>query len=164
MACQFMISGLVPNMQIRDDDLSGPEIRALLKFHLADAFDNSPPDSVFALDITALQGTDISFWTIWEDGILLGCGALKQLTKTHGEIKSMRTASTAFGRGVGSKVLTHIIAEAKSRGMTRLSLETGENEAYAPARALYAKFDFKACGPFANYPAGDFSVFMDLNL
>ncbi len=151
-------------MQIRDDDLSGPEIRALLKFHLADAFDNSPPDSVFALDITALQGPDISFWSIWEDGTLLGCGALKQLAKTHGEIKSMRTVSTAFGRGFGSKMLAHIIAEAKSRGMTRLNLETGETEAYGPARALYAKFGFEICGPFADYKENAFSVFMSLKL
>jgi len=151
-------------MEIRTDDLSGPEIRALLKSHLADAYNNSPPDSVFALDISALQGPDITFWSIWESGALLGCGALKQHSKTHGEVKSMRTDDTALGRGVGSQMMAHIIQNAKARGMTRLSLETGENAPYAPARALYKKFGFNICGPFADYKESAFSVFMALDL
>ena len=151
-------------MEIREDDLQGAEIQALLHDHLADAYKNSPPDSVYALDLTELRKPDISFWSIWEDGVLLGCGALKQLDKTHGEIKSMRTAEAALKRGVGSKMLAHIIAQAKLRGYTRLSLETGDNEPYAPARALYAKFGFEYCGPFAEYEDGDFSLFMSLRL
>ena len=151
-------------MHIIDDDLSGAEIQALLREHLADAYKNSPPDSVYALDLTGLQKPDISFWSLWEDGVLLGCGALKQLDKTHGEIKSMRTADAALKRGVGSKILTHIIEQARRRGYTRLSLETGNNKPYAPARALYTKYGFEYCEPFADYEDGDFSLFMSLEL
>lgn len=151
-------------MQIRNDDLSGAEIQALLREHLADAYKNSPPDSVYALDLTELQSPDISFWSIWEDEVLLGCGALKQLNKTHGEIKSMRTTTAALKRGVGSKILTHIIEQAKQRGYQRLSLETGNNKPYAPARALYTKHGFEYCEPFADYEDGDFSLFMGLGL
>lgn len=149
---------------IRKDDLSGPEIQTLLKNHLEDAYKNSPADSVFALDISALQGPGIAFWSVWEDSALLGCGALKQLSKTHGEVKSMRTDNAALGRGVGSLMLAHIIAQAKARGMAQLSLETGENEAYAPARFLYQKFGFEICGPFADYKKHTFSIFMTLGL
>ncbi len=155
-------------MHIRRDDLSGAEIQALLQEHLADAYRNSPPDSVYALDLTELCKPDISFWSIWEEDILLGCGALKELDKTHGEIKSMRTTEAALKRGVGSMMVAHIIEQAKTRGYSRLSLETGSNEPYAPARALYAKFGFEECGPFADYEAdgedGAFSLFMTLVL
>ena len=151
-------------MHIKTDDLTGTKIRALLTLHLGDAYKNSPPDSVYALDIKALQKPNISFWSVWEDGALLGCGALKQISPSHGEIKSMRTDARALSRGVGSKVLTHIIGQAKARGYARLSLETGNNEPYAPARALYSKFGFTVCGPFADYTLSGFSVFMTLEL
>ena len=155
-------------MYIREDDLSGSEIRTLLREHLADAYKHSPPDSVYALDLTALKKPNIRFWSIWEDGvkdgILLGCGALKHLDNTHGEIKSMRTTSAAYRRGVGSKMLSHIIDQAQASGYERLSLETGSNQPYAPARALYNKFGFKECGPFADYEDGGFSLFMTREL
>ncbi len=151
-------------MQIREDDLKGSQIQALLRDHLADAHANSPPGSVYALDLTALQNPDITFWTVWDDDVLLGCGALKELDKTHGEIKSMRTAPHALKRGVGNKMLTHIITQANGRGYKRLSLETGNNAAYKPARALYGKFGFETCGPFSDYKDGTFSVFMTLIL
>jgi len=151
-------------MQILKDNLSGPEIQDLLREHLSDAYRNSPPDSVYALDLTELKKPDISFWSAWENGVLLGCGALKELDKTHGEIKSMRTATAALNRGVGSMVVTHIIEQARARGYKRLSLETGNNQPYAPARGLYLKFGFEYCGPFADYEDGAFSLFMRLDL
>lgn len=151
-------------MLIREDDLSGEEIQNLLREHLEDAYRNSPPDSVYALDLTELQKSDISFWSVWEDDVLLGCGALKELDSSHGEIKSMRTTDAALKRGVGSKMLTHIIERARARGYRHLSLETGSNEPYVPARALYTKFGFQECGPFAGYEDGTFSLFMTLVL
>lgn len=151
-------------MQIIQDDLTGTEIQSLLQSHLTEAYENSPADAVFALDLSELQTPEINFWTIWQDGKLLGCGALKKLDNAHGEIKSMRTDERALGKGVASKMLIHIIEQAKLSGFTGLSLETGENEAYAPARNLYKKFGFKTCGPFADYKENAFSVFMTLEL
>jgi len=151
-------------MQIREDDLKGSQIQTLLRNHLADAHANSPPGSVYALDLTALQKPDITFWSVWDEDVLLGCGALKHLNARHGEIKSMRTTRHALKRGVGSMVLTHIIDQARGRGYGRLSLETGNNAAYEPARALYEKFGFETCGPFSDYKDGAFSVFMTLAL
>ncbi len=152
------------NVQIIQDDLTGAEIQTLLQSHLTEAYENSPADAVFALDLSELQTPEINFWTIWQDGELLGCGALKKLGGSHGEIKSMRTADHALGKGVASKMLIHIIEQAKLSGLERLSLETGENEAYAPARNLYEKFGFKTCGPFADYKENQFSIFMTLDL
>lgn len=113
------------SMEIRLDDLSGPEIRALLDEHLRNMHEVSPPESVHALDLDKLRQPDISFWTVWEGSDLLGCGALRALSPAHGEIKSMRTAEAHRGRGVARAVLNHIVAEAKARGFERLSLETG---------------------------------------
>src|SRR5512144_2784254 len=117
-------------MEIRTDDLSGPEIAALLNEHLASMYLHSPPESVHALPIEKLRSPDITFWSVWEDGELLGCGALKQLDPFHGEIKSMRTVARHLRKGVGRVVLDHIIKEAKRRGYQRLSLETGSMAAF----------------------------------
>ena len=151
-------------MRIEPDDLSRPEVQALLREHLSNMYELSPPESVHALDLTALRASDITFWTVWDESTLLGCGALKELSPTHGEIKSMRTAATQRRRGAGRYVLTHIIAQARSRGYRQLSLETGSSEAFSPARRLYGQFGFTACGPFANYAADANSVFMSLQL
>jgi len=145
---------------IRIDDLQGPEIRALLEEHLRNMYEVSPPESVHALDLAALQKPEITFWTAWSDGELLGCGALKALDRTHGEIKSMRTAMTRRRTGVGRAMLEHIVAEARGRGYERLSLETGSMEAFAPARHLYERFGFTYCGPFADYVVDPNSAFM----
>jgi putative acetyltransferase len=147
-------------MEIRLDDLSGPEIRALLEEHLANMRRISPPGSVHALDLDGLRRPEVSFWTVWEDGALLGCGALKQLDERHGEIKSMRTAESARRRGVARAVLQHILAEARRRGYARLSLETGAQPFFEPARRLYASFGFEPCGPFDRYTDDPNSVFM----
>ena len=151
-------------MLIQVDDLSGPEIRALLEEHLRNMHALSPPESVHALDLTALQRPEITFWTVWSQGELWGCGALKALDPTHGEVKSMRTASTRRRCGVGRAMLEHIIAEARTRSYARLSLETGSMDAFAPARRLYESFGFTYCGPFADYAADPNSAFMTRTL
>lgn len=151
-------------MLIRIDDLTGPGIRDLLEEHLRSMRELSPPESVHALDLDSLRQPGITFWTVWSDGELLGCGALKQLEPAHGEVKSMRTAATRRRRGVGRAMLQHILAEARTRGYTRLSLETGSMEAFAPARNLYETFGFTYCAPFADYGVDPNSVFMTRTL
>lgn len=151
-------------LQIRIDDLRGPEVAALLQTHVAFCRASSPPESTHVLDLDALRAADITFWTAWEGSELLGCGALKQLDAGHGEIKSMHTAARRRGRGVGLAILKQIVAEARSRGYRRLSLETGSMEAFAPARALYSAFGFVECPPFGGYRLDPNSVFMTLEL
>lgn len=151
-------------MRIRLDDLRGPEIALLLQEHLREMYDTSPPESVHALDLDRLREPDISFWTIWDDDDLAGCGALKQLSATHAEIKSMRTAHTFRRRGVGALMLQHILDEARSRNYQHVSLETGSMDYFAAARQLYAKFGFTECGPFEGYVLDPYSVFMTLQL
>ena len=151
-------------VHIKIDDLSGPEIRELLQEHLASMRRHSPPESVHALPIEGLRKPEITFWTVWENGELLGCGALKELDAQHGEIKSMRTASRHLRKGVARTLLRHIIGEAARRGYRRLSLETGSMEAFEPARQLYARSGFTFCGPFADYVEDPNSVFMTKEL
>jgi putative acetyltransferase len=151
-------------MDIRVDDLNGPEIIQLLQEHLHSMTLHSPPESIHALDIEKLRKPDITFWTVWQDSKLMGCGALKELDAAHGEIKSMRTASAHLRKGVATAMLTHILEEARRRSYRRLSLETGSVEAFAPARSLYARFGFKPCAPFAEYVEDPYSVFMTIEL
>jgi len=151
-------------MEIRLDDLAGPEIRGLLAEHLHNMHQLSPPESVHALDVTALLKPDITFWTVWLNGELLGCGALKELSPAHGEIKSMRTVTAHRRKGVGRAMLEHIIAEARRRSYARLSLETGSMTAFEPARRLYESFGFEYCGPFADYTEDPNSVFLTRTL
>ena len=151
-------------MHIKIDDLKGSEIYELLQEHLRSMKLHSPPESVHALDIEALRQPEITFWTVWENGELLGCGALKELDSQHGEIKSMRTAAFHLRKGVAKNLLNHILEEAKRRGYGRLSLETGSAEAFEPARQLYASFGFTYCGPFADYVEDPYSVFMTREL
>ena len=146
--------------EIREDDLSGAEIAALLREHLASVALHSPPESIHALDLEELRVPSVTFWTVWQASTLVGCGALRELDPEHGEIKSMRTASTHLRRGVGAALLRHMIAVGKKRGYRRLSLETGSMEAFAPARALYASFGFELAGPFGDYVEDPNSVFM----
>jgi putative acetyltransferase len=145
---------------IRLDDLRGPEIVALLEEHLEDMRAASPPESKHALDLDGLRRPEITFWTVWDGDLLVGCGALKELDSTHGEIKSMRTAAGYRGRGLASAMLSHIVEEAARRGYRRLSLETGSGEFFAPARALYGKFGFVVSEPFGDYKADPNSCFM----
>jgi putative acetyltransferase len=151
-------------MQITPDDLTGPEIRALLEVHFAGMLASSPPGSCHFLDFDGLNAPDVSFWSIRDEGLLAGCGALKQLTPSHGEIKSMRTDAAHLGKGVGTAMLRHIIAEAKARGMTRLSLETGSTPDFDAGHALYRRHGFAYCDPFANYVLDPFSRYMTLEI
>lgn len=147
-------------MQIRVDDLARPEIRALLREHLRDMHRSSPSESVHALDVAGLLQPEITVWTAWAGGELLGCGALKELDPAHGEIKSMRTALTHRREGVARAMLEHIIAEARRRSYVRLSLETGSMHVFEPARRLYEGFGFNYCSPFAGYAEDPNSVFL----
>ena len=151
-------------MKIKIDDLKGSEIHHLLQEHLQSMALHSPPESIHALDLEALRQPDITFWTVWKSGELLGCGALKELNSRHAEIKSMRTASQHLRKGVAQGLLTHILEEARWRGYRRISLETGSMEAFEPARKLYAKFGFTYCEPFADYVEDPYSVFMSREL
>lgn len=151
-------------MDIRIDDLRGPEIAELLNEHLRDMHRVSPPESIHALDLEGLCQPDITFWTIWDEGSLAGCGALKELDPHHAEIKSMRTASAHRRKGVAKQMLQHLLDEAKRRGYTRVSLETGSMDFFMPARTLYASFGFAPCPPFTDYIEDPNSVFMTKGL
>jgi putative acetyltransferase len=151
-------------MKIIIDDLQHPAIHELLNEHLQNMYELSPPESVHALDMEKLRAPDITFWTIWEDDVLLGCGALKELDRKHGEIKSMRTPQAQRRKGAGRAILAHIIEVARQRAYERLSLETGSTDAFKPAQKLYESFGFTTCGPFADYTDDPNSVFMTLQL
>lgn len=149
-------------IRIETDDPARPDVHQLLSEHLADMFATSPAESVHALDHSALSHESITFWTAREDRVLLGCGALKMLSAGHAEIKSMRTTASARGRGVATLMLEHIVAEAARRGYERVSLETGTEDYFAPARRLYARHGFTECPPFGDYTLDPHSVFMEL--
>lgn len=151
-------------MQIREDDLTGDDIAALLAEHLEEMHEITPPGSVHALDLESLRGPQMSFWSIWEGEALVGCGALKQLAPREGEIKSMRTARAHRRKGVAARMLTHILEVARARGYERLYLETGALPAFEPARTLYARYGFEPRGPFGDYTDDPNSAFMSLAL
>ena len=151
-------------MRIQIDDLTGPAIRTLIEEHLANMRLHSPPESIHALPLDDLRKSDVTFWTAWEESELLGCGALKELDRTHGEIKSMRTAERHLREGVARALLDHLMAEARARGYRRLSLETGSMAAFEPARQLYLRAGFRYCPPFADYILDPNSVFMTMEL
>lgn len=151
-------------MLIKIDDLQHPAIHALLNEHLENMYELSPPESVHALDLEKLRAPDITFWTAWENDVLLGCGALKELDQKHGEIKSMRTPLAYRRKGAGQAILAHMIEVAKERSYERLSLETGAAEAFIPARKLYESFGFSYYEPFGDYTDDPNSVFMTLRL
>lgn len=148
------------DLEIRPDPLLDPRVAALLQAHLDDMHRWSPPESVHALDLVRLRAPDITFWSAWRDGALLGCAALKELDAGHGEVKSMRTAPPFRGQGVASALLRRLMDEAGRRGYRRLSLETGTQPQFAPARALYRNYGFAPCGPFGSYGADPCSTFM----
>lgn len=146
------------------DDLTGPEIAALLQAHLDFAAEVTPAGSGHALDLAALKQPDLTFWSARDGWVLVACVALRELDAAHGEIKSMHTAAAYRGRGAARALLTHLIAESRKRGYARLSLETGSSDGFAPSRALYAGFGFEPCAPFGDYVSDDFSYCMTLAL
>lgn len=151
-------------MEIKIDDLSGGEVIQLLDEHLADMYATSPPESVHALDVEALKSPNITFFSGWLGGELQGCLAIKELTPQHIELKSMRTANVSRKSGVASKLLTHALNSAIEQGYQQVSLETGTQDYFLPARNLYEKFGFNYCGPFADYEIDPHSHFMTKEL
>ncbi|MEC5148672.1 GNAT family N-acetyltransferase [Cryobacterium sp. GrIS_2_6] len=151
-------------LTIDRDDPARPDVHRLLDEHLADMFASSPAESVHALDLEALSGPEIRFWTAREGRTLVGCGALKELSADHAELKSMRTTQEARGRGVAAGLLSHILDDARHRGIGRVSLETGTQDFFAPARRLYLRSGFVECPPFAAYTVDPISVFLTIRL
>ena len=151
-------------LEIRVDDLSGPEIAAFLCEHLRCLAEVSPPESRHALNLDGLRQPAVTFWSAWVGHEVVGCGALKELDRTHGEVKSIRTAKAHARKGIAGLMLRQIISEARRRGYERLSLETGSMNYFEPARGLYRKFGFTPCPPFTGYVEDLNSVFMTLEL
>ena len=151
-------------MQIGIDNLEGAEIAGFLQEHIDDMRSVSPPESKHALDLEGLKIPEITFWTVYDKGQLVGCCALKELDAQEGEIKSMRSRASSRGRGIGKFMLSHIVQEAKRRDYRRLCLETGSMDFFIPARRLYQKFGFVECPPFADYSLDPNSVIMHLYL
>jgi putative acetyltransferase len=145
---------------IREDDLTGSEVIALLTLHLDEMRAWSPPESVHAMPVDRLRAPDVTFFSAWHGARLAACGAIKQLDDDHGELKSMRAHPDYRGKGAGRAILHHLMQIAADRGYTRLSLETGAPEPFEPARSLYRAHGFAECGPFADYQPDPFSVFM----
>jgi putative acetyltransferase len=142
------------------DDLSGPAIAAFLADHVRQMREITPMESKHALDLDALRHPDITFWSVHDGDEVVGCAALRRLTPTHAELKSMRTSPARTRAGIATALLTHLLTEAAARGYTRISLETGTDDFFAPARKLYEKFGFTYCTPFADYKASQHNTFM----
>jgi putative acetyltransferase len=142
------------------DDLAGPQIAEFLDEHLREMRSVTPPESVHALDLDGLRRPEVTFWSVLDGDLIVGCGAIKRLSPQHAELKSMRTAAHRKRSGIASMLLGHIITEAAREGVGRLSLETGSGEFHRPARQLYAKFGFTYCEPFGDYRPDPLSAFM----
>lgn len=151
-------------MKIQEEDPGIIDVHTLLLEHLADMRKHSPPESVHALDLAALRTPAITFWTVRDNNVLQGCGALKQLNNKSAEIKSMKTATRHQRKGIANLLLSHMVAVAKKRDLSSLSLETGTPDAFIPARQLYASFGFVECPPFGDYGHDPYSVFMRLDI
>jgi len=151
-------------MRIIEDDLTGGAIQTLLQRHAEDMIANSPMDACHYLDLSGLRVPEITVWSIWDGDALAGCGALREIDATHGEVKSIRTADEHLGKGVGRSMLNQIIATARKRAYERLSLETGSTDAFSAAIRLYETAGFEPSGPFAGYEVNEFSRFFTLQL
>jgi putative acetyltransferase len=150
--------------EVRKDDLSSEATLRLLALHLAGMNAGSPPGSVYALDLSGLKASDITVWSVWDGNEVVGIGALKELGNGSAEVKSMRSHPDHLRRGVAAMLLDHVTAEAKGRGLTRLSLETGSGPAFEPALALYRKYGFVNGEPFSDYQPSAFNQFLHLQL
>ncbi len=151
-------------MDIREDDLTGDAVRGVIRAHLDQMFRQTPPESVYALDLSGLTAPEVTFWSVWDGGEIVGCGALKELDPRHGEIKSMHTLARFRGKGYGRAMLTHILTEAQCRRYRRLSLETGGTGPFAAAQALYRTAGFTDTGPFGDYAFDPNSRYLTLDL
>ncbi|EFL00737.1 acetyltransferase [Streptomyces sp. SPB78] len=151
-------------MDIAVDDLAGPAIAAFLEAHVSQLRALSPPESTHALDLDGLRVPEVTFWTARESGEIVGCCAVKRIAPGHGELKSMRTDPTRTRSGVASALLRHALDESRRAGLDRVSLETGADDFFFPARTLYAKFGFRPCPPFGTYREDPLSVFLTRTL
>jgi putative acetyltransferase len=163
-ACTGMRAGPEITLRIEADDLTRPAVLALIEEHLRDMHALSPPDAVFAFDVSKLRAPGVTFWTAWRDDELLGCAALKELSPSEGEVKSMRTPAARRRTGAGRALLEHLLREARARRYRTLYLETGCHPAFHPAHALYRTAGFRECGPFGDYAENGNSVFMTRRL
>ena len=154
----------VTHLAVRCGGLDDEQVHELLQAHLAGMHENSPPESVFALDLSGLRSPDITFYSAWDGSQLAGIGALKELSPQWGEIKSMRTHAKHLKKGVASLLLEQLLAEARSRSYRRLSLETGKGPSFEAALSLYAKYGFEAGSEFADYEPSEFSQYLHLDL
>ena len=151
-------------LRIEADDLSRPQVLALLEEHLRNMYEITPPEHVFAFNAGKLRAPDVTFWTAWDRDVLMGCAALKELSATEGEIKSMRTPSALRRTGAGRALLSHVIEVARARAYRILYLETGRQPEFVPAHTLYRSAGFEPCGPFSGHRENGNSVFMSLHL
>ncbi|AMB91265.1 GNAT family N-acetyltransferase [Bacillus altitudinis] len=151
-------------MYIQQDELKDGQIEQLIQAHLEEMKKHSPPESIHALSLDDLKKQDVTVWSARDGEALLGCGAIKELSSEHGELKSMRTAAAHMRKGVAKHLLTHLLQEAKRRGYKRVSLETGAIAFFEPARKLYESFGFQYCPPFGSYQEDPNSLFMTKEL
>lgn len=154
----------MPEYRITEDDLQGVEVVALLEFHLADVHTLSPTCKIHAVPVERLRQPDVTFYSAWDGDALAAVGALREIDRMRGELKSMRAAPAYRGKGAGQAILRHLIGEAARRGYTWLGLETGRPAAFLPAHALYRKHGFAECENFGNYVSDEFSMCMSREL
>ena len=141
-----------------------PEVHELLTKHFVELRAASPEGSAHVLDIRGLQDKSIKFWSLWNNDMLMGCGALKFLEKGHGEFKSIRIHDNFRRKGNGISVINHLINEAKKLNINKLSIETGAGDFFKPARTLFKQCGFEVCGPFAHYKEDINSVYFTKTL
>ena len=145
-----------------EGNFDNSEVHELLTKHFIELRSASPEDSCHVLDIAGLKDSSIKFWSLWDGNNLMGSGALKFLDKEHGEFKSIRVSDKFRGKGNGSKVINHLINEAKKLNIKRLSLETGAGDFFLAARKLFLKCGFETCEPFSDYKKNINSVYMTM--
>ena len=143
-----------------EGNFDNPEVNKLLTKHFIELKAASPDGSAHVLDIPGLKDPSIKFWSLWENDRIFGCGALKLLSKDHGEFKSIRIHDNFKNQGNGIKVIKHLIDEAKKLKIKRISLETGAGKFFDPARKLFKKCDFTPCKPFAHYKEDVNSIYL----
>ena len=148
------------SVRIQSANLEAPEFIALIDTHAELMLSLSPPGSCHFLPMEGLKDPSVTVWEMRDGEDLVGCGGLKEISETHGEIKSMHTLSAKRGAGLGRKMLNHVMTEAKARGYERLSLETGSMDGFKPSRTLYQSSGFEICPPFGDYVEDPYSVFM----
>ena len=151
-------------MKSIENNFDEPQVNELLTKHFIELRSVSPPGSTHVLDIPGLKVPSIKFWSLWENEELIGCGALKFLDENHGEFKSIRVANKFRKNGMGEKIISHLIDQAKQIGIKKISIETGSGEFFIPARKLFKKFGFKECKPFAHYKEDPNSCYYSLNI